>query len=84
MSARRSPLWRCRKEGINRREFLNFAWLASLGFRPSIREASHTFRYARFKEWRIRRSFTIGSILDIPQAAQRRSITRKEALALEH
>lgn len=58
------------KEGaINRREFLNFAWLASLGF-LTVSMGGMTFLFAmpRFREGEFGGMFTIGSTGELPAA----------------
>jgi cytochrome b6-f complex iron-sulfur subunit len=55
------------KKAINRREFLNFAWLVSLGF-LSVNLAGVTYLFAmpRFKEGEFGGVITIGKISDLP------------------
>ena len=55
------------KPGINRREFLNFAWLASLGF-LTVNVAGMTFLFAmpRFKEGEFGGIYTVGSVSELP------------------
>jgi cytochrome b6-f complex iron-sulfur subunit len=57
------------KMAINRREFLNFAWLASLGF-LAVNMAGVTFLFAmpRFKEGEFGGTITVGKIADLPPA----------------
>jgi cytochrome b6-f complex iron-sulfur subunit len=57
------------KKQINRREFLNFAWLASLGF-LMVNSAGLTYLFLmpRFKEGEFGGVFTIGSASDLPTA----------------
>lgn len=57
------------KKGMNRREFLNFAWLASLGF-LTINFAGMTYLFAmpRFKAGEFGGKFTVGKVSDLPQA----------------
>ena len=57
------------KPPINRREFLNLAWLASLGF-ITVQFAGGTFFFAmpRFKEGEFGGILTIGKVGDLPQA----------------
>lgn len=57
------------KKSINRREFLNFAWLASLGF-LLVNTAGMTYLFAmpRFKEGEFGGVFTIGSASELPPA----------------
>lgn len=56
------------KPGINRREFLNFAWLASLGF-LMVDMAGITFLFAmpRFKEGEFGGIYTVGSVSELPE-----------------
>lgn len=55
------------KPGINRREFLNFAWLASLGF-LTVNVAGMTYLFAmpRFKEGEFGGVYTVGSVSELP------------------
>lgn len=57
------------KKGMNRREFLNFAWLASLGF-LTINFAGMTYLFAmpRFKEGEFGGKFTVGKVSELPAA----------------
>lgn len=57
------------KPGINRREFLNFAWLASLGF-LTVNVAGMTFLFAmpRFKEGEFGGIYTVGTVSELPPA----------------
>jgi cytochrome b6-f complex iron-sulfur subunit len=57
------------KKNINRREFLNFAWLASLGF-LTVNMAGMTYLFAmpRFKEGEFGGKVTIGKISELPEA----------------
>lgn len=54
--------------GLNRREFLNFAWLASLGF-ITVNMAGITFLFAlpRFKEGEFGGKFILGTVADLPE-----------------
>lgn len=55
------------KKEINRREFLNYAWLASLGFLlVDFAGVSYLFAMPRFKEGEFGGTFTIGEITDLP------------------
>jgi cytochrome b6-f complex iron-sulfur subunit len=52
---------------MNRREFLNLAWLASLGFLTlSLSGVTILFSYPRFKEGEFGGIFTFGPIDDLP------------------
>jgi cytochrome b6-f complex iron-sulfur subunit len=56
------------KLSVNRQEFLNLAWLASLGF--LVLEVSGVvvlFAYPRFKEGEFGGIFTVGSIGELPE-----------------
>ena len=54
---------------INRREFLNFAWLVSLGFLTmSFGGVTYLFSLPRFKEGEFGGIFTVGEVADLPQA----------------
>ena len=57
------------KKAINRREFLNFAWLASLGF-LSVNMAGMTYLFSmpRFKEGEFGGMVSLGSASDLPAA----------------
>lgn len=57
------------KKPINRREFLNFAWLASLGF-LTVNMAGMTYLFAmpRFKEGEFGGVVTVGSAAELPAA----------------
>ena len=53
---------------VNRREFLNLAWLASLGFLTlSLGGMTILFSYPRFKEGEFGGIFTFGTIADLPE-----------------
>lgn len=55
------------KKEINRREFLNYAWLASLGFLlVDLAGVSYLFAMPRFKEGEFGGTFTIGDVADLP------------------
>lgn len=52
---------------LNRREFLNFAWLASLGFLTlNIAGMTYLFSMPRFKEGEFGGVFTVGSVAELP------------------
>jgi len=57
------------KKPINRREFLNFAWLVSIGF-FTFTAAGVTFLFSlpRLKEGEFGSVFTVGSVGDLPDA----------------
>ena len=53
---------------INRREFLNLAWLASLGFLTlEVAGASVIFAFPRFKEGEFGGIFVLGPVSDLPE-----------------
>ncbi len=56
------------KQGVNRREFLNFAWLASIGF-LSVNLAGITFLFAmpRFREGEFGGRVKIGKVSELPE-----------------
>ncbi len=55
------------KKEVNRREFLNYAWLASLGFLlVDFAGVSYLFAMPRFKEGEFGSTFTIGDVADLP------------------
>ena len=55
------------KVPINRREFLNLAWLASLGFITiNLGGVTYLFSMPRFKEGEFGGIFTIGKVADLP------------------
>lgn len=56
------------KKNINRREFLNLAWLASLGFVAiNLGGVVYLFSMPRFKEGEFGGTVTIGTVGDLPQ-----------------
>jgi len=53
---------------INRRQFLNFAWLASLGFlMVDLAGVTYLFAMPRFKEGEFGGVFTIGTVSELPE-----------------
>lgn len=57
------------KKKINRREFLTFAWLASLGFLTlNIGGMTYLFAMPRFKEGEFGGVFTVGKVSELPPA----------------
>ncbi|MBI3159490.1 MAG: Rieske 2Fe-2S domain-containing protein [Chloroflexi bacterium] len=53
---------------VNRREFLNLAWLASLGFLTlEVSGFTIAFAYPRFKEGEFGGIFTYGPVADLPE-----------------
>jgi cytochrome b6-f complex iron-sulfur subunit len=55
------------KKSINRREFLNIAWLASLGFLTvNIAGVTYLFAMPRFKEGEFGGVVTAGTVADLP------------------
>jgi cytochrome b6-f complex iron-sulfur subunit len=56
------------KKSINRREFLNLAWLASLGFLTvNLAGVTYLFSMPRFKEGEFGGVFTFGKVSDLPE-----------------
>jgi cytochrome b6-f complex iron-sulfur subunit len=56
------------KKAINRREFLNFAWLVSLGFLTvSFGGVTYLFSLPRFKEGEFGGVVTMGEVGDLPE-----------------
>jgi cytochrome b6-f complex iron-sulfur subunit len=56
------------KKKINRREFLNLAWLASLGFMTlSLGGVTYLFVMPRFKEGEFGGSFDVGAPSELPE-----------------
>jgi cytochrome b6-f complex iron-sulfur subunit len=57
------------KKQINRREFLNFAWLVSLGFLSvNLAGVTYLFSMPRFREGEFGGMFNVGRIGDLPPA----------------
>lgn len=55
------------KKSINRREFLNLAWLASLGFLTvNLAGVTYLFAMPRFREGEFGGVFTAGTVSDLP------------------
>lgn len=55
------------KKPLNRREFLNFAWLASLGFMlVNLGGVTYLFSMPRFKEGEFGGVFTVGKASELP------------------
>ena len=74
------------KKGMNRREFLNFAWLASLGF-LTVNMAGMTYLFAmpRFKEGEFGGCITVGTVSDLPEAGSAPvKYPQGETVAFEH
>jgi cytochrome b6-f complex iron-sulfur subunit len=65
--AKEAPQNAGEKKPVNRREFLNFAWLASLGF-LTVNMAGLTFLFSmpRFKEGEFGGTYTVGRASDLP------------------
>lgn len=56
------------KKSINRREFLNLAWLASLGFLTlNFSGMTVLFAMPRFKEGEFGGIFTVGTVSELPE-----------------
>jgi cytochrome b6-f complex iron-sulfur subunit len=58
------------KKPMNRREFLNFAWLVSIGF-FTVTSAGVTYLFSlpRFKEGEFGGVFTVGTVSELPDTA---------------
>jgi cytochrome b6-f complex iron-sulfur subunit len=55
------------KKPVNRREFLNFAWMVSLGFLSvSLGGVTYLFSLPRFREGEFGGTLTVGSVGDLP------------------
>ena len=55
------------REKVNRREFLNLVWLASLGFLfVDVAGVTYLFAMPRFKEGEFGGKFTVGSVSQLP------------------
>lgn len=66
--AKETPPEQEEKKAINRREFLNFAWLASLGFVSiSMGGVTYLFAMPRFREGEFGGQIPIGDASDLPQ-----------------
>lgn len=65
--AKQAPQTTEEPKKINRREFLNFAWLASLGFLTvNIAGLTYLFSMPRFKEGEFGGVVTVGKVSDLP------------------
>jgi cytochrome b6-f complex iron-sulfur subunit len=65
--AKEAPPSAPEKAPINRREFLNFAWLASLGFLTlNVAGITYLFSMPRFKEGEFGGMFTVGKVSELP------------------
>lgn len=73
------------KQKVNRREFLNFAWLASLGF-LTVNLAGMTFLFAlpRFREGEFGGAITIGKASELPPSGSSPANYPKVKLWLSH
>src|SRR5574341_2538360 len=57
------------KKEVTRREFLNIAWLASLGFLTlNLGGVTYLFSMPRFKEGEFGGLYTVGRVSELPQA----------------
>jgi cytochrome b6-f complex iron-sulfur subunit len=57
------------KKPVNRREFLNFAWLVSIGFFTfTAAGVTYLFSLPRFEEGEFGGVFTTGSVSDLPES----------------
>ncbi|MFM8322008.1 MAG: ubiquinol-cytochrome c reductase iron-sulfur subunit [Chloroflexota bacterium] len=66
--AKETPPSAAEKKPINRREFLNFAWLVSLGFLTvNVAGVTYLFSMPRFKEGEFGGMFTVGKVSELPQ-----------------
>jgi cytochrome b6-f complex iron-sulfur subunit len=67
--AKETPPTQAEKKPMNRREFLNFAWLASLGFLTvNLAGITYLFAMPRFKEGEFGGLYTYGKVSDLPPA----------------
>jgi len=65
------------KIAINRREFLNIAWLASLGFfAVNMAGVGFLFAMPRFKEGELGGAITVGKAADLPLPADPNTLIR--------
>ena len=66
--AKEAPAPQAEKKSVNRREFLNLAWLASLGF-FTINMAGMTYLFSlpRFKEGEFGGVVTVGKVSELPE-----------------
>jgi cytochrome b6-f complex iron-sulfur subunit len=65
--AKEAPPSAPEKTPMNRREFLNFAWLASLGFLTlNVAGITYLFSMPRFKEGEFGGMFTAGKVSELP------------------
>ena len=65
--AKETPPNQEEKKALNRREFLNFAWLASLGFLTvNMAGMTYLFSMPRFKEGEFGGKVTIGPVSELP------------------
>jgi cytochrome b6-f complex iron-sulfur subunit len=66
--AKKTPNTPEEKPAINRREFLNLAWLASLGFfLVDVAGITYLFAMPRFKEGEFGGIFTVGKVSELPE-----------------
>ena len=73
------------KVKINRQEFLNLAWLASLGFLVlEVSGVTVLFAYPRFKEGEFGGIFTFGKVTDLPEKGSGPANIPKVKLWLSH
>jgi cytochrome b6-f complex iron-sulfur subunit len=73
------------KKPINRREFLNFAWLASLGFLTvNMAGMTYLFSMPRFKEGEFGGMFTVGKVSELPPKGSQPANFPKVKLWLTH
>ena len=73
------------KQNLSRQEFLNLAWLASLGFLVlEVGGLTILFAYPRFKEGEFGGIFTFGSVADLPEIGAPPANFPKVKLWLSH
>jgi cytochrome b6-f complex iron-sulfur subunit len=67
--AKETPPSQEEKKAVSRREFLNFAWLASLGFMTvSVAGMTYLFAMPRFREGEFGGMYVVGTVADLPEA----------------
>src|SRR3990172_5490921 len=73
------------KKPINRREFLNLAWLASLGFLTlNVAGVTYLFSMPRFKPGEFGGVVNIGTVADLPEAGTAPEIMPKTKIWLSN
>jgi len=83
--AKETPPTQIEKKKVSRREFLNFAWLVSLGF-ITVDMAGLTYLFAmpRFKEGEFGGVISVGSVADLPDVQAGPENLPKVKLWLSH